>query len=254
MTAPRVTPKAGVAGAEHARIFSAPMVRALRAGTKTMTRRLVTRGASLVDGHGGSADRWAALDFEAVWVDPGPSPAGNQGPYLKVPTRDGDSVHRVYPRAQPGDRLWVKETWYDDMPGEPRRARQEDGVEGIDYRATHRCTDYEAGCPCNPDGDGRRSEWRSPLFMPRWASRLTLEVTAVRFERLLDLTEEDARAEGVESTHLGEYAHPAVGRISGAPYRHSFFALWRELNGEDAWASNPWVTVTSFRVQTNGEG
>ena len=234
--------------AEHARIFSAPMVRALRAGTKTMTRRMVTRLATCFDdGHAASVRTWEVLALDKASVDP-------KG-YLRVPRAGRNPLgeaHHLYPRVRPGDLLWVKESW---RP-EERASDMRDGIRFaaddafVGIESTHDAADrwvdaYDNG----KHGPG----WRSPLFLPRWASRLTLDVTAVRFERLLDLTEEDARAEGVEATHLGEYTHPAVGSVKGAPYRHSFFVLWRELNGEAAWASNPWVTVTSFTVRQNGE-
>ena len=98
-------------------LFSAQMVRALLDGRKTQTRRIITPGNSLFNG-----GRWSALhkrqewDWEGAWVDGGPSPMGNPGPYLKLPWQAGDddfqgSVHRIYPVIQPGDRLWVKEAW-----------------------------------------------------------------------------------------------------------------------------------------------
>ena len=102
-------------------LFSAPMVRALLAGTKTQTRRLLTPRNTLFDG-----GRWPnylaehAFHWDRAWIDLGPSPAGNPGPYLKLPVTNiamqpesrEETVHRVYPVTQPGDRLWVREGWY----------------------------------------------------------------------------------------------------------------------------------------------
>jgi hypothetical protein len=156
------------------------------------------------------------------------------------------------PYGMPGDRLWVRETWYDDMHGElaDTRERQADGrAEGIEYRASHNCAAWEAGCPCNPDGDGKRSEWRPSIYMPRWASRITLEVTEVRVQRLNEISEEDAKAEGVTFDWV-----PA--KVVGVPaaikkpltHRHAFAALWDEINGKKApWASNSWCWAISFR-------
>ena len=106
------------------------------------------------------------------------------------------------PYGRPGDRLWVKEVW---APA----------GEGFVYRAD---------APANPP-----ARWKSPLFLPRRASRLLLHVDAVRIEPLQDVSEADARAEGVEDK---------------AAYR----ALWDSINGErgHAWATNPWVWVVTF--------
>lgn len=101
--------------------LSKPMVLARAADAKGVTRRMVTRANSLVDGSPCPADVWACLDWSKAWVDRGPSPAGNEGPYYKVPKpfdQDGapiDTVHRVYPRLAPGDIiLWGESVERDD--------------------------------------------------------------------------------------------------------------------------------------------
>lgn len=214
-------------------IFSGPMVRALLADVKTQTRRVakfkVDKGLNRAFS-GLSADLYSTGDPDQGWClySRGSGGAWNA---RTAPLR--------CPYGLVGDRLWVKETWYDDMPGvgaNGARQRVEGGVEGVEFRATHRCTNFEAGCPCNPDGDGKRSEWRTPLFMPRWASRLTLELRSVRVERVQAITEEDARAEG-----FGVAFGP--GHFSRA-----FDSYWDEINGERApWSSNPWVWVLRFK-------
>lgn len=201
-------------------LFSGEMVRAILAGRKTQTRRVV-RGVGAADYAG------------ATWVADGD---------LYTPARDelcrgcldaiGPAVRCPY--GVPGDRLWVRETW----------CQQACMVHGdlLPGKAHYRADGYEVR---HVDGPGK-SPWRSPLFMPRWASRITLEVTAVRVERLQDITEEDARAEGVEPTVMvaagvpeREVLVPAVG-----VYRN----LWDRINGKrHPWASNPWVWVVSFR-------
>lgn len=199
-------------------LFSAPMIRALLEGRKTQTRRFA--GAQLVL-------------------------AGNR-------VFDPETPHHVplmldrsrYGKA--GGRLWVRETWYDDMPDEPA-GELADGRR-ILFRADHDCASFEAGCPCNPDGDGKRSAWRPSIFMPRWASRFTLEVVDVRVERLHAITDEDARAEGVT---LGE---PMKATINGEPGtarifdpRKAFAVLWDQINGDGAWEKNPYVWRVEFR-------
>lgn len=208
--------------AEHPILFSTPMVRAILAGKKSQTRRVVSARNSLFDGGPVDKKRWGELQFAKAWVDPGPSPAGNPGPYLKVPREaDGDRyVHRIYPRIQPGDRLWVKETWC-------RLMRAGHFVDGVAFYAA----DGE-GFPKLKSTDGTEaSPWRPSIFMPRWASRINLEVTAIRVERLQDMTREDAYAEGLSNP--GE----------------SFPALWDAINGKRpgcSWADNPWVYALTF--------
>jgi hypothetical protein len=151
--------------------LSAPDVLAFLSGNRTQIRFPITARNSLVDGRP-SPKLFAALVWnERVYVDPGPSPAGNPGPYLHVPHRNGDSTHRVYPRWGPGDRLWAQEAFGLSMFGE------------VHYRAT----------------DNRPwSGWRSSSQMTQDHSRLDLDVAEARAQRLHDITEEDARAEGVE--------------------------------------------------------
>lgn len=199
-------------------LFSAPMVKAILAGSKTETRRVVTSANSLVNGsppcmrkNKDIIEAWCNLDFSKAWVDKGPSPAGNPGPYLKVPGGD-ESVHRVYSRVQAGDRLWVKETfvprYFDD--GKPA------------YRADWTAWATEVV---------KQPKWKPSIFMPRWASRITLEVTDVRVERLQDISDEDAGAEGVSCWVC-------------------FEVLWQSINGKRpgcSWDDNPLVWVIAFR-------
>lgn len=205
-------------------IFSEESIPGLLDGSKTQTRRTLSRTACLVNGVQATKEGWAELDFAKAWVDPGPSPAGNRGPYLKVPTKDGDCVHRVYPRLQPGDLVWVKERYlFID-----KAARK------VDYAAT------------TEDGPGH---FLTPLFMPRWASRVTLEISSVVPQRLHDITEEDAKAEGVGAEFEVDAADFVHGRkLPASTHVLGFKHRWRDLNDERApWASNPIVWVISFR-------
>jgi hypothetical protein len=218
---------------DYPMIYSAPMVRALQAGIKTQTRRIITPGNSLFNG-----GKWSALhkrqewDWKGAWVDGGPSPMGNPGPYLKLPWKAGDddfadTVHRIYPVIQPGDRLWVKEAvaW----------------VSGWGWR-------YRAD---NDDLSEKREQgevgrWRSPIHMPRWASRLTLTATDVRPQRLSEISLGDCYAEGctVGKTEADASALPVGWTGPWYEYR----ALWNSIHGPDAWARNDWVWAYSFSV------
>lgn len=186
-------------------LFSAPMVRALLAGTKTQTRRIVK-----------------ARDLE--WMDV------HQG------LREPDNAERC-PYGQPGgDRLYVRETWaaphaYDHLP--PRLIPQ-------DARIHYAATEDRGGLL-----------WRPSIHMPRWASRITLEVTGVLVERLQEISYEDARAEGVEFWRND-------GTLTELPpcsaHRYEFEDLWTSINGADSWNANPWVWVVSFRRLDAKEG
>lgn len=142
------------------------------------------------------------------------------------------------PYGQVGDRLWVRETWGPCAGGVVYRS--DDLVNG------------QVSCP-----DGGR--WKPSIFMPRWASRITLEVTELRVERLQDISEDDARAEGV--LPFGE-AYSSISRdqpitcgdgrpsfrAGDRPYAASFAVLWDTINGDRVlWGSNPWVWVVGFK-------
>jgi len=248
-------------------LFKAEMVRAILEGRKTQTRRAVKLPA----------------DAAGVVVDPGGTVFG-PGPYLKIYRMDGCEPP-MYPRSYcpygyPGDRLWVKETWglhaYGDetdwlresvrgVPPEPLRAQ---------YNVALRADwgQLQEGC-----------FWRPGIFMPRWASRIALEITEVRVQRVQEITEDDARAEGVEPYtpphgHISpEQRVPGPWfdrcRLGDQPHRLPFADLWDRVNGKRrrreylhlgdpsytlkpwrtvvdtsaAWAANPWVWAITFR-------
>lgn len=197
-------------------LFSGPMVRAILAGTKTQTRRLVTAATSEV----GTGEKWSGFDFSDAFVDPGGTPIFGPGPYLKVKHPSDDTRHRIYPRYEIGQRLWVRETFA-----------------GPDIRG---CIAYRARGDVLDDGD----KWRPSIFMRRHDSRLTLEVTGIRVERLQEITEADAIAEGVERA-----CQDSACREHDA--RSNFAALWDQINGKRApWSINPWVWVVSFKQIT----
>lgn len=216
-------------------LFSGEMVRAILAGRKTQTRRLVNpqppRGTVLA--MNGTGDR--AICFTDPGIGPHP---------VCVPPTSRSRDHRLpCPYGVPGDRLWVRETWglraYGDMTdwctssvaGWTREDFQRWGE--IDYRADW--GENQEGC-----------RWRPAIHMPRWASRITLEIDGVRVQRLQDLSEVDAQAEGCRGVH------GATGQaIPGPPLsaREDFERLWDRLNAERApWRENPWVWAITFRV------
>ncbi len=149
----------------------------------------------------------------------------------------------------PGDRLWVREAWnlFDpdvDPIADRLGARAPfSGCENDREIRWHACYRADGELKHPQHGPAR---WKSPLFMPRWASRLELELTAVRVERLQAITEEDARAEGVTPFPV----NPEGDCWTDGKHRTAFEHLWNELHGwePNAWGLNPWVWVLTFDV------
>lgn len=193
-------------------LFNGPLVRAILSGQKTVTRRIFKLP------HG-------------LWET---SPTGDLVP---IPTSG--------PYGKSGDRLWVRETWTADAQVDAVAPRDLSQGEPIHYPADGAVR--QTGCAMISPGKGRPS-----IHMPRWACRILLEITAVRVERLQDITEEQARAEGVTDGGCNNCGnHEPCGCDCPAPSSVDSFAyLWNEINGADAWDANPWVWVIEFRRVT----
>lgn len=189
--------------------FKTPMVRALLDGTKTQTRRIVKPRPPAV--------------VQSVYR-PFPAEPNNWQGY-------GDGLIHWYgscPYGAPGDRLYVKEAWrvpsmFDTLPGSAFTSAQ------IWYEAD--------------DGYKGAGRYRHARFMPRWAMRITLDITDVRVERLQEISTEDAIAEGVD-VHPDHHRKPRTSIYSPV---QAYRDLWEQINGPDSWAANPWVWVVSFR-------
>lgn len=173
-------------------LFSGPMVLAILEGRKTQTRRIIKLPAD-----------W---DGDKIFDN---YPFG-------VKYSAGDLVHRLYPKWEVGDRLWVRETW---------RPKSHSFPIGIPYE--YRATDADFV----PDD----IPWKPSIFMPRSASRITLEVTDVRAERVAEICAADIVQEGL-------------------PFRDNTFStlndfrdMWKDINGPESWRSNPWVWVITFK-------
>ena len=196
-------------------IFSAPMIRALLDGRKTQTRRIVR------------LPNWAAEINEI----------GDDGYTLWCVSRESGSIVPALPQYLPHDRLWVREAW--------------SGVHRLAHvKPSNRITFMEEDGPVLhdeiwywADGSPEYGDWEKPrpsTHMPRWASRLTLVVTDVRVERLQDISEADARAEGVSGSAGGTWG--CEGLIE------DYSDLWNSIYGPDAWDANPWVAALTFDV------
>lgn len=229
-------------------LFSGEMVRAILSGKKTQTRRPVTPRTSLVNGHSPcmKADpeiisAWPNLDFAKAWVDNGPSPAGNPGQYLQVPGGD-DSTQRVCSRIQPGDRIWVRETHRVNIGG------------GVSYQADQPERDADDERELARLGPQHAAElrWRPSIHMPRWAARIVLEVTEVRAQRVQDIGEDDAKAEGVsllECTYVGRCnSNRCPMHGLARRYARGFEMLWSGMYADGlGWVANPLVWALTLR-------
>ncbi|MDI7136534.1 hypothetical protein QMO42_19110 [Pseudomonas aeruginosa] len=222
-------------------LFSGPMVRAILEGRKSVTRRVVK----------------PQPDFLGSMVDPNtPFKTLDAGLHARI----------TCPHGQPGDRLWVRETWgvisntwdesgnmVDWTPDRPATPIRELPF-GSGYYSGHAI--YAADGPMewagDDDGGGEpRSAWKPSIHMPRAISRILLEITAVRVERLQDISEQQALAEGVRGEPC-DHARQACADIGcwGDTAKGAFGFLWESLNGEGSWAANPWVWVVEFKRVT----
>ena len=192
-------------------LFSTPMVRALLAGTKTQTRRVVALGKLT------PLSEFACCgERRFAWCDKvGEGEAADERNFLAL-CKFGES----------GDRLWVRETWARD---------EEDG--SVLYRADDNA-DTQNWDQQRQESGLAKYNWRPSIYMPRWARRITLEITAVRAERLHCISEADAVAEGAA---WGACGGPQIGS-----HRAGYAALWEQINGPGSWDANPWVWVIEF--------
>ncbi len=187
-------------------LFKGAMVRAILDGSKTQTRRIVKGATGPFWSHPGY--RVVMRDGVTKWETHGGKP-NDYGPAIKCP------------QGLPGDRLWVKET-HAYFDADPEHA-------GVVYRESDNGRTWEA------QDEGWK--WKPSLFMPRWASRITLEVESVRVERLNDCSRGDAMAEGCPFPNMADGPDP----------RKWYSELWESINGPGSWARNEWVWVVEFR-------
>lgn len=215
---------------EHPILMNAAMVRAVLDGSKTQTRRALKRQP----------------DYPIIIAtDPHTNryQIGEREPVTEA------ALLRASPYGQPGDRLWVRETFGYVSPDEQQRPHSECKIE---YRAdlAPGCTDRPGQWPIDEcKGDPERPRWRPSIHMPRAASRILLEIVSVHVESLQDISEADALTEGVRLDKAGGFF------IDGADGRHAspvdssaieaFKSLWESTGG--SWAANPWLWVIEFK-------
>lgn len=186
---------------EYPIIFSTPMVQAIQEGRKTQTRRIVTNKTAL------------------EWLEP----------EMFSPEFVANPENRLCRYGAPGGKLWVRETW---------------------CLETTTVSDYEGGWREEPVGYLYRADfgpepvawnWKPSIHMPRAASRLLLEITDIRVQRLQEITEEDARSEG-PAPLFNESAYSSCETA-----KESFRTLWQSIHGNQSWTDNPWVWAITFK-------
>lgn len=230
-------------------LFSGPMVRAILEGRKTQTRRVV-KPQSDTEIHG-----------EPYW-----NVGGFRFRPHAQPQVSGNPIKCQF--GQPGDRLWVRETFQeffdDEIPdGRTRAVRGHMGVPAQPNRISYVAFRADGEIPASAEHG--EALWRPSIFMRRWASRITLEVTAVRVERLQDISDDDAELEGITrergivGCHCNGGVHTEVmgdlyfSDMGGDGFEFASSAyrqLWESINGPGSWAANPWVWVIEFKRVT----
>ena len=209
-------------------IFNDEMVRAILDGRKTQTRRVIKPQPPECTENGTPYTGWQKTTL--------PCKEGfDITAFIDNPKYIGECPH-----GKPGDRLWVREMWSGDYCYQKEPPSQRVSVMTPDGPMLRESIWYWA------DGQPEYGDWERPrpsIHMPRWASRITLEITNVRVERVKDISEEDAVAEGVH----GEREALAAGMSWYDKPRRAFRSLWQSIYGTNSWSDNPWVWVIEFR-------
>jgi hypothetical protein len=190
-------------------IFSAPMVQAILENRKTITRRIIKKQPDT---------RHGRFDFENGCLKESSMVSGCWDVWRK----------QYCPYGQVGDHLWVRENFILDVAFDDLSPAMVHETKEILYTADNVPFDYWHG------------KNRPSIFMPRWASRITLEITGIRVELLSNISEEDARAEGAQPSIVGA-------DLDHLRYRAGFQSLWGSINGSESWGLNPYVWVIEFK-------
>ncbi|MGT8683137.1 hypothetical protein [Klebsiella pneumoniae] len=232
---------------ERGMIFNGEMVRAILDGRKTQTRRPI---------------KWKQTRFTEI----GEREDGSKWPWSEDAEHACDFWHPC-PFGAVGDRIWVRETWSDvNLDGAPAVAyRADDEVYDLmeneslldedgafNYQDT-RVSKYQFAAWHSDLISGIEGNWRPSIHMPRWASRILLEITNVRVERLNSIHDVDAMREGIQNLTTCSHADFGIPGVVNAQHPvRAFQLLWESIYGADSWRANPWVWVIEFKRVEGG--
>lgn len=212
-------------GNERGILFTAPMVQGLLDGSKTQTRRALRN----------------QVTAPAIMQMAGPG-------YAEIVNEYGARIPGwVCPYGQPGDRLWVRETWCPDPEDDGTWAyTQWTGCKGSPLSDIPKRFQKPEYCIHRASWTGSDLVWRPSIHMPRWASRILLEITRVRVEGLQGISDADAIAEGI-GLNPGAAGVPLTTPPGETMPRAMYRELWESLYGAESWAADPWLWVIDFR-------
>ncbi|EPK4124001.1 hypothetical protein L9H54_002934 [Klebsiella pneumoniae] len=232
---------------ERGMIFNGEMVRAILDGRKTQTRRAI---------------KWKQTRFTEI----GEREDGSKWPWSEDAEHACDFWHPC-PFGAVGDRIWVRETWSDvNLDGAPAVAyRADDEVYDLmeneslldedgafNYQDT-RVSKYQFAAWHSDLISGIEGNWRPSIHMPRWASRILLEITNVRVERLNSMHDVDAMREGIQNLTTCSHSDFGIPGVVNAQHPvRAFQLLWESIYGTDSWHANPWVWVIEFKRVEGG--
>ncbi|HFU4525613.1 hypothetical protein [Klebsiella pneumoniae] len=203
---------------ERGMIFNGEMVRAILDGRKTQTRRIMAPQP--------------ADDIERC-IFPNPEAIGWKS---SLRHKHGSTTAHFCHYGKPGDRIWVREAFASGLSTKSTLA----------YRATHKREDLE-------DGFYDTIKWTPSIHMPRWASRILLEITNVRVERLNSIHDVDAMREGIQNLTTCSHSDFGIPGVVNAQHPvRAFQLLWESIYGADSWRANPWVWVIEFKRVEGG--
>jgi len=235
-------------------LMKSEMVRAILGGQKTQTRRIIKNLDSFLLEEG-DYENFAQEDCHIEWSDIGHSGPGWYANSIDYPDEGYEFIECPYGI---GDRLWVKETWQAvnltraeggaiiDLQIEKKPTKVYNHLKFPKFSGDKRGLLWKATAPSWVPSN---MLWKPSIFMPRWASRLSLEVIERRVERVREISPGDAYAEGVQlnaeknHAYIKKFGKPVV-------FLHGFEKLWCLIHGPDAWQRNEWVWVIKFRVVT----
>lgn len=214
---------------EHPILFSTPMVQAILEGRKSQTRRMVK--------------------FKYL-----PEIGGSYGERVMIYGKSG-TLAMYCPYGRSGDILWVREMWRIAHINHTLNIGDFFVIQFKNYSTIKidqellRNKFYEKPYEIGSIGDAY-SEWRPSIFMPKVASRIKLEITNIKVEKLCDITEEDVMAEGIS---LPNYAEQAIKDVYYPEPSDIYAELWDKINGTGSWIKNPWVWVIEFKVKARSK-